>query len=817
MSRFMKLAFVALSTSSLVPVTAFAQTAPDAAKPSPTTASEREQPSEIIVTARRRDERLIDVPVAITAVSGESLSRLQATRVSDIATLVPSLVLGRAPSGSAASIFLRGVGSSPLSAGFDQSVSFVIDGVAMSRGREVSLPQFDIQRIEVLKGPQALFFGKNTTGGLISIVSNNPTAHFEGGLKAGYGFEARDKYVEGYLSGPLAENLRMRVAGRYGKSEGAFTNTAADSYTNYFPGQFRTRNSKRRGGGETYGVRATADLDVSPNFTLQLKGGANSVRDGGATDLIERICGGGRTVPATALGRPPSPNADCTVNGRSDQSAIPIDVAQANYRYAGDGHMYADFKSQYGVLTGKLTSDPFDVTSITGYYHFRQVDLNNVAGEGYPSSFTQFAGFNQFSQELRFQSKFKGPLNVLFGGYYAHGKFVFNTDTYIFILPKDPVTNTFTSFKRDNGFSSDSMSLFAEGTLSVTPQLEIAAGARYSLESRDSFQLSRPADSLSPLNNPSVPGIMLKDRYRDDNISPQATIRFKPTPDTTFYAAYKQGFKAGGFNISQGISNTKPIAAQVAAGRYKSETAKGGELGLRTLLLDRHLSFNVTAYSYTYSDLQVQFFDAVTISQVAGNAGKLKTQGVEADFNLRVPEAEGLSFHGAAAFNDAKFHNYLGQCFAGQTIAQGCNQRLVNGVFRAQDYEGRTPPKAPRFSGRLGAAYEAPLTASGISLRLSGDVGYNSSYNYSDALRPDAVQKGYTKFDAGIALSGPDHVWTVSLIGRNLTNKLVVSTANDIPFTGGTGTGTAGPGVVSDMSGIVDNHREVFLEAAFKF
>ncbi len=815
MSRFLKCALVVLSTSSLVSVSSWAQAAPEA--PNPTQATGPADPDEIIVSARRRDERLIDAPVAITAVSGETLSRLQATRVSDIATLVPSLVLGRAPSGSAASIYLRGVGSSPLSAGFDQSVSFVIDGVAMSRGREVSLPQFDVQRIEVLKGPQALFFGKNTTGGLISIVSNNPTADFEGGLKAGYGFEARDKYVEGYLSGPLAEGLRVRVAGRYGKSDGAFVNTAADTFTNYLPGQVRTRNSDRRGGGETYGVRATADLDVSSNFSLQLKGGANSVRDGGATDLIERICGGGRKVPATANGRPPSPNADCMVDGRSDQSAIPIQVAQANYRYAGDGHMYADFKSQYGVLTGKLTSDPFDVTSITGYYHFVQRDLNNVAGEGYPSSFTQLAAFNQLSEEIRFQSKFKGPFNVLFGGYYAHGKFILNTDTYIFILPLDPVTNTYTSFKRDNGFITDSMSLFSEGTLNVTPQLEIAAGARYSLESRDSFQLSLPANSLSPLNNPSVPGIFLQDRYRDHNLSPQATIRYKPTSDTTFYAAYKQGFKAGGFNISQGISNTKPIAAQVAAGQYKAETAKGGEIGLRTLRLNRHLSFNLTAYSYTYSNLQVQFFDAVTISQVAGNAGELKTQGVEGDFNLRVPGAGGLSFHGAAAYNDAKFHNYLGQCYAGQTIAQGCNQRLVAGVFRAQDYEGRTPPKAPKISGRLGAAYETPLTSSGISLRLSGDVSYTSSYNFSDALRSDAVQAGYTKFDAGIALSGPKNAWTLSLIGRNLSNRLVVSTANDIPFTGGTGTGTAGPGVVSDQSAIVDNHREIFLEAAIKF
>ena len=811
MSRLLKFALAALSTTAMVPVAASAQTAPEA-EPE-TTASEDQATGEIIVSARRRSERLLDAPVAITAVTGDTLAQYQATRIADISTLVPSLVVGRAASGSAASIFLRGVGSTALSAGFDQSVSFVIDGLAMSRGREVSLPQFDIQRLEVLKGPQALFFGKNTTGGLISITSNSPTNRFEAGVKAGYGFEAREKYTEGFVSGPVSDTLRLRLAGRFADSDGAFTNTAAETFTNYMPSQFRTRTSKRRGFSESYGVRGTAEWDVTPDFSLQLKAGLSSFEDGSASDLLERICGAGRTVPATAtalrVNFPPSPNADCAVNGRSDMSAIPIQVAQANYRYARDGFMYTDFKSQYGVLTGRVTSDPFDVTSITGYTHFRQTDLNNVAGEGYPSSFTQFVDYKQLSEELRFQSKFNGPFNILFGGFYAHGNFNLNTDTYIFILPIDPVTNTFTSFKRDNGFNTDSMSFFAEGTFNITSQLELSGGARYSLEARDSFQRSLPAHRSSPLN---FPGLSLKDRYRDTDLSPQVTLRYKPTTDMTLYAAYKRGFKAGGFNISAGLNP----AATVAKARFAAETAEGAEIGFRSLLLDRRLSLNLTAYRYTYSDLQVQFFDPITISQVAGNAGELRTQGVEADVNWRVPGLEGLSLRGAAAYNDARFHDYVGQCFPGQTIAQGCNQVFAAGRFNAQDYEDRRPPKAPKLAGRLGAVLETPLTDSGIDLRLSGDAIYSSSYNFTDALRPDGNQKAFTKFDAAIAVSGRDKAWTVSLIGRNLGNKLVALTANDIPFTGGSGTGT-NVGVVSDLSAIVDNHREVFLEVALKF
>lgn len=798
-------AITVLAASLLVSTVAEAQTTSQ-----PEEAADTSNPDDIIVTARRRDERLLDAPVAITAIGGETLSQYQATRVADIATLVPSLIAGKAASGSSASIFLRGVGSTALSAGFDQSVSFVVDGLPMSRGREISLPQFDIQRVEVLRGPQALFFGKNTTGGLISLTSNNPTDTFEAGIRAGYGFEARERYTEAFVSGPISQTVRARIAGRYSNSDGAFTNTAAATYTNYIPGQTRS-STGRRGGAESLGARATVDMDLTENLTIQFKGGLSMVDDGGPTDIIERICGGGRTTPFSANGLPPSPNADCRINGRSDQSSLPLVVAQSNYRYARDGRMYANFDSQYGIITANLAGDPFSVNSITGYYHFRQTDLNNVSGEAYPASFTQLADFEQFSQELRFQSDFDGPFNIMFGGFYAHGSFTFNTDAYIFPVPLDAASGTFVTFKRDNGFTTDSLSFFAEGTFALSEQLELSAGARYSDEARDSYQRSLRAHAAFGGAFPA--NISLTDRYRDHNLSPQITLRWKPEGDTTVYASYKQGFKAGGFNISQALTP----AASVALGRYGSETAEGGEIGLRTLQADRRLSLGVTVYHYVYSDLQVQFFDPQAVSLTAGNAGRLRTQGVEADFNYRFPGIDGLSFRGAAAYNDAEYQDFIGQCYPGQTVANGCNQLPNAGVFNGQDYSGRTPPKAPHFAGRLGATLDVPLNNSGLALKMAGDLSYTSSFNFTDALRPDAVQDAYTKIDATIGIHGDDDRWSLSLIGRNLTNRRVVTAANDIPFTGGTGTGTAGTGVLADMSAFVDNPREIFVEVAFRF
>jgi outer membrane receptor protein involved in Fe transport len=766
---------------------------------------------DIVVQARRRDERLIDVPVAITAIGGESLSDYSVSRVSDLATLVPSLVTGKAASGSSASIFLRGVGSTALSAGFDQSVSFVIDGLPMSRGREISLPQFDIQNVEVLKGPQALFYGKNTTGGLINVNSNNPTANFEAGAKTGYGFEGQEWYGEAYVSGPITDTLRGRFAARLSDSKGAFTNTAADTYPALVPGQDDWhRPSDHRGGAQSRAARLTLDWDPTSQLSVRLKAGMTSVDDGGPTDIIERICGGGRTTPASANGLPPSPNADCKIDGRSDSSALPRNVAEANYRYARDGEPYAEFGSEYAVVTAKWEDDKFDVESITGYYHFDQYDLNNVSGEAYPASFTQFADFTQYSQELRFETKFDGPINFSTGAFWARGEFEFNTDAYIIPLPLDPVTGSYVTFRRDNGFKSDSMSVFAQASWAIGDQWELSGGGRYSKEKRDSYQRSLDGHSFVAANFPG--GIALYDEYDDDNFSPEVTLRYKPAHDTTIYAAYKQGFKAGGFNVSQALTPD----ASVEKGRFGAETAQGFEAGLRTLALDRRLNLGITAYHYLYEDLQVQYYDPQTNSLTAGNAGKLRTMGIEADFNYRVASVAGLSFRGAAAWNSAEYQDYIGQCYPGQTIAEGCNKLEFGGVFNGQDYEGRTPPKAPEFAGRLGASFERAVTASGITLKWNGDLSYTSDYNFTDALRPDAVQDAFTKIDTSIALVAPDGRWTVSLIGRNLTNELVVTAANDIPFSGGTGTGTT-TGVLADMSAFVDNHREVYLEFAWRF
>ena len=761
----------------------------------------------VTVTARRKEETLQDAPVAITAFSGDSLSDLAIADVTDLATQVPSMVVGRASSGSSASIFLRGIGSTSLSAGFDQSVSFNLDGLAMSRGREILFSQYDIERVEVLKGPQALFFGKNATGGLISVVTKDPTDEFEAGGKVGYGFEGEDLYAEGYVSGPLTDQLKARLAVRLRDAEGAFENTAAPTYLS--PVGYTRKSQGARGGAETFSGRLTLVYEPNELFDFKLKAGTTHNKDGGATDYLERQCGDGRTTPSTANGVPPSPNADCKINGKTDVSSLPKEVAQAGYRWSNNGETYSDLESNYIVLNSFLHLDKMEVTSITSFYDFIQKDLNNVAGEAYPASFSQLADYQQFSQELRFQTQWDSPINLMFGGFYSDSEFVFNTDSYIFPVPPDPFTGDFVSFRRDNGFEGTTASLYAEATWDIAEKWELAGGARWSREERDSYQKSLAAHIAFAAAFPA--GVELQDDFSDENISPQVTLRYQPNSDVSFYGAYKEGFKTGGFNISQ----TLTPAASVAAGQFDSETAKGFEFGVRSILFDGQLALNATVYDYLYEDLQVQRFDPITVGQVVDNAGELSTTGFEFDFNWVPRAVDGLIIRGAFAYNDAEYSDYVGQCYGGQTIAEGCDQISVGGAFTSQNYSGRTPPKAPESSGRIGGVYRFPIFGQ-FDAQVTGDVSYTSEYNWTDTLRPDAVQEAFTKFDATLTLFAPDDRWKVSLIGRNLTDELVVTSGNDIPFTGGSGTGTTA-GFVADMSGIVQNPKEIFLEFSFTY
>lgn len=762
---------------------------------------------DIVVTARRREESLQDVPVAVAALSPQQLEGAAVTDIAAISQLVPSMVVGRQVTGSSASIFLRGVGSTSLSSGFDQSVSINLDGIAMSRGKEIVNAQYDLAGVEVLKGPQALFFGKNSTAGVVTVRSADPTPDFDARIRLGYEIEAQEMYGEGFVSVPLTDSLGFRVAARGSTQQGAFTNTGRTNTTN---GLTRTVQSDRRGAAESFSIRGTLLYEGADDLRVTLKGQLSQINDDGAGSAYERKCAAGRTVPRATSGIA-AIYSDCVIDGRNDTANLAPQVA-AVMPYARDGKTYTDHDSHYVALTVDKGIGPVTLTSVTAHYAFKQYDSNSFSGAAAGIYVTQFNHFRQFSQEFRAITDFDGPFNLTAGAYFADAYYRFDTAGFAGIVPPDVTTGNYHSFARIGGFDGKSYSAFAELRWNVLDNLELAGGARWSREEKDSFSNQYYRHALFPaffaLKN-------FTDRFRDENVSPQATLTWKPTRDVTIYGAYKQGFKAGGFNTSITIGP----ATTVNDGRFKSETAEGGEIGLRTELLDRQLRFNVTAYDYTFNDLQVQVFDASTTAQVVSNAGALNTRGVEVDLNFRPRGFDGFETHASVAYNRAIFKDYKGTCFTGQLVSEGCALDLnpLTGAYNSQDLNGRRAPKAPLWAGRVGASYTTPPTSGNLQFGVSADASFSSSYNYTDTLRPDGVQSRYVRWDAGFRVFNEDAGWELALIGRNLANKYVITSANDMPAQGTGGTGTVASGVRSDLNGIIDRPRQVYLQFTKRF
>ena len=481
---------------------------------------------------------------------------------------------------------------------------------------------------------------------------------------------------------------------------------------------------------------------------------------------------------------------------------------------AQDGLTYTNHNSQYAVLTSNYRLDKATLTSVTSFYSFKQTDMNHFGSAYHGNLVTQYAKFDQAAEEVRAVTDFDGPLNVTAGAIYAHGKFEFDTDAIVTAtIPIDPATGRTATFGRNAGFTADTISAFAEATWNIQPTLELAGGARWTHEKRDTYQ---QAEFVQPASRASFAFPQrFDDHFTDSNVSPQATLTWRPDTSHTYYAAYKTGFKSGGYNTSQNLAAT----TKFTDGQFTSEKVKGGELGAKTEWLDGMLRANVVGFYYKYTNLQVQVYNSVTNTQIVTNVGALVTKGIEAQLALRNPGGiTGLNLSADLSYDHAAFGSFPNaSCYTGQSISAGCDgSRNAAGLFNTQVLTGKTPPKAPKWAGRVNGDYTTPVFGE-YSLNFASSVGFSSKYNYTDALRPDAIQKGYARIDATVRLSAPQDRWQIALIGRNLTSEWVITSANDQTINTGAGP-TGGPvGLVPDMNTIVDRGRQFYLEFSTRF
>lgn len=773
---------------------AYAQSETPAASDDPASSGE------IIVTARKRSERLQDVPAAISALGAQQLDQYAINDVADAAKLVPQLIVGRSTSGTGATIFLRGIGTSSLSAGYEQSVGINIDNVQISRGNAISMGYLDMAQFEVLKGPQALYFGKNSPGGVISISSKDPSIDPEFSTTAGYEFAARQFFGEAIASGPVADGVMLRAALRYSDEDGFFRNTAEPfQHPNglAFPGAV----DKRYPGNREFSGRLTALIEPADRFTIRAKLFYGNL-DGQPAARDNLYCRGTFATPVFGL---TNTGDDCKLNRNLTAGAAPVAFTTGNATASKDGRPLYQMETWLLSADVNYDAEDFSLNSITAYYDtFSKNYVSFWAGAIFGSDNQDY---RSFSQELRLATKFEFPLNIVVGGLYQDSRLGFIQSANIAPHGAGP-TGRYDSYERNATQTSRTWSLFGEAIWDITDNLQLDGGLRATWEEKDFvFTTSYVHPALAaalPLNHPLI------GTFKDDNVSPQVTLSYKPSSRAMVYAAYRTGFKSGGFNASL----SQNFATTIADARFDSEKARSFEVGAK-LTLDDGLYFNASLYDTRVRNLQVLAFNAQTISFLAQNAGRLNSRGAEAEIVYDGRSGgEGLQLRAAAAYNHAEYADYVGPCFAGQTIVQGCDLNPgANGAFRSQDFSGRTPPRAPRWTASAGVNYD--WTVADWRIGLGSDLQYVSKMQTHDSLSPFGVQRAYALLNAIIGFENEASGWKFDLIGKNLTNRYISFLSTDVTFSG-SGTGTAN-GIAADLQGSPQVGRTVAVRVTKTF
>jgi outer membrane receptor protein involved in Fe transport len=781
-------------------VSLFATTPALAQSASPSTAgpaSSGHAIEEIVVTARKRSESLQDVPVAVSAIPKAVLVNNATTELNKIGEMAPQVMIGRATTGTGAVITIRGISSASTDSGLDQSVALDIDGVAISRGRIIQSTMFDTQQIEVLEGPQALFFGKNSPAGVISVESVDPGNVFEGYAKAGYEFEAKEKYVEGAVGGPVTDNLKVRLAARYDTMDGWIRNIAVPTANPFqpaypTPGALQGRKQPK---GHDLGGRLTVIWTPTNDFSAKFKLFGSKQKVNSLAPYTETFCTGGQTIPVT-LGVP-QPGGDCELNKTVVQTSTPPAFV-VNYPYANGGVPYQRTTTVLSSLVLTKTFGAVTLTSTSGYYD--ELQAGSFNGDYSPFSQiydSEYEHYRMFNEELRVNTEFSGPLNAMAGLYYEHAtRHWLNAPDILNIF--DPLAQNYATTVTTSDNVNKSYSAFGQLRWKILPTLELDGGARYTHDVRDTTLINVQTNTASPLGaGLRAQGVPLYPHYSGDNVSPEVTLTWKPNRDQTLYAAYKVGYKSGGISSAALLPNTSTAENVV----FGPEKAKGFEVGYKAYFFERTLRMDLTAYRYNYLGLQVSAFDSIANRFSLRNAAKARITGITGSFDWRATDA--LSFNGNFGWNRARYVSFPNaQCYVGQTPATGCFA-VPGGT--AQDLSGRPLNRAPKLTYKIGADYRADLPQ-GWTADLAASANYSSSYYTAADYSPGGPQKSFWLLNAAVHVSPANERFTFSVIGRNLTNTYYkVFTSNQ------------SLGTVTQFQTSLNRPREVLAEVQYKF
>lgn len=630
------------ATTLMMGTSAFAQQAADQAPGENDLASA--QGNEIIVTAQKREQRLIDVPISIIAKTGTELQNAGLNDFNDIAARVPNLLINDTPANK--QIIIRGIGTTGNSFSFEQSVALFVDGIYGGRNRQFNQPFLDIERLEVLRGPQGALFGRNTGAGAISITSARPSQEVLVDAFAEYEVRTESFNSTAVVNGPISDTLSIRIATRYAEDNGWLRNTTlgrVEPQSDQFVGR--------------------VSMLYQPRENVDIFGKLEYSRVDSTGSAFEFVPGG----------QWPDYRKD------TDDAFLP----------EGDN---ADALN--GVLQIDVGFGDHTLTAITGYSGYDFAQAFNIQARRPTRLVSDNAEtFNQWSQEIRLLSPTTGAFDYVVGAYYEWSESrVDRGQTFDLPAPRSPDRVIRRRFDQETAV----LSAFAQANWRFAEQFSLGAGLRWTQidktgEVEGTTTNFLPGPPTTP--NQVIPLNLLRGEIDESTFAPSAVLNWTPNRDLTAYVRYARGEKGGAFSEFQNVTP--------ATFFLLPETSDLFEAGIKAQFPAVRGFLNVIAYTTDYKDLQRSALDINTAEFITSNAAGARTRGIEVEGGFS--PAEGLTLSAAVAYLDAIYTSFPnGPCAADNPAfnTPGC----------AQDRSGDRLENAPEWTGNISADFDRPVS-----------------------------------------------------------------------------------------------------------
>jgi len=681
---------------------------------------------QVIVTATRREQLLQDVPASVTAMSGATVEKSNFRELTDIQYLAPNVAFSATnPVSNGGGYQIRGVGTQTYDSGVEQTVGLVVDGVVIGLSRDPGATGFsDIERVEVLRGPQGTLFGKNSSAGVIQVVTKRPRiGQNTAEVNLSFG-ERNEKIARGIVNLATGASSALRLSAYYQAQDGAIP--------------YLVRSEGAIGDRDNKGVRAKFLWNATGDLSVMV---AAEHQKGFARD--------GHTIES--LGTSALYNAQFAKFQEKPGHGV--------YKSYQDGDWTADSEISGASVQLDYAFNDHTLTSITAYRKLKSSQLSDI--DAAPANiFNNSDGgvdSNQFTQELRLTSPTGERFEYVAGLYYyrtVNAGWTSQVGNYYGLFGRPVVLG---GGVRDQSNESRNHAVFGQGTYRLNDTVKAIAGLRYTSDRVHGTM------RITPLPYPAVVQGALAPydgRTSAENVSGKLGLQYEPGKDFMAYATYSRGYKGPAIS---GVTQVVMI---------DPETVDSIEAGARSTLLDGRLILNATVYSADYKNFQAQTLDAganpptFTLS----NAGLMRTRGVELESSVRLTREFDLTL--GAAYSDARFKEFYGTCYTGQPLSTvqgvGC---YVDAATRLQvaNYAGERLPNAPKWSYLVRASYRHAF-GNGLAFDAMANWAWRGEAQAMVA-DPRAAMSAYGILNANLGIGKRDGSWRVGLYARNLLDK----------------------------------------------